>query len=36
MKIGTDIIQIKRIERLIEKYGDTFKKRFLIDDEITT
>ncbi len=36
MKIGTDIIQIKRIECLIEKYGDTFKKRFLIDDEITT
>jgi len=36
MKIGTDIIQIKRIETLLEKYGDTFKKRFLLDDEITT
>ena len=36
MKIGTDIIQIKRIETLIEKYGDTFKKRFLIEDEITS
>jgi holo-[acyl-carrier protein] synthase len=34
MKIGTDIIQIKRIETLIEKYGDTFKKRFLLEDEI--
>ena len=36
MKIGTDIIQIKRIETLIEKYGDTFKKRFLLDSEIAT
>jgi len=34
MKIGTDIIQIKRIEILIEKYGDTFKKRFLLEDEM--
>ena len=34
MKIGTDIIQIKRIKTLVEKYGDTFKKRFLLDDEI--
>jgi len=36
MKIGTDIIQIKRIKTLVEKYGDTFKKRFLLEDEITT
>ena len=35
MKIGTDIIQIKRIEALIEKYGNIFKKRFLLEDEIT-
>jgi len=34
MKIGTDIIQIKRIKTLLEKYGDTFKKRFLCADEI--
>ena len=34
MKIGTDIIQINRIKVLIEKYGDTFKKRFLLDEEI--
>lgn len=34
MKIGTDIIQINRIRILIEKYGDTFKKRFLLDEEI--
>jgi len=36
MKIGTDIIQIKRIEILIEKYGKTFKKRFLTEDEIAS
>ncbi len=36
MKIGTDIIQINRIETLLEKYGDTFKKRFLVEDEIVT
>ncbi|PTB83708.1 holo-ACP synthase [Sulfurovum lithotrophicum] len=36
MKIGTDIIQIKRIETLVEKYGDTFKKRFLLEDEIAS
>jgi len=34
MKIGTDIIHIKRIETLIEKYGDTFKQRFLLENEI--
>jgi len=34
MKIGTDIIQIQRIKTLLEKYGETFKKRFLCDDEI--
>lgn len=34
MKIGTDIVEIKRIERSIEKFGDNFKKRFLSSDEI--
>lgn len=34
MKIGTDIIQISRIERLLEKYGESFKKRFLHPEEI--
>jgi len=35
MKIGTDIIDIKRIEKLLEKYPNTFKQRFLNEDEIT-
>ena len=34
MKIGTDITQIKRIERLLEKFGDTFKIKFLNHEEI--
>lgn len=34
MKIGTDIIQIDRIKRLIEKHDDNFKKRFLCESEI--
>ncbi len=34
MKIGTDIIQISRIERLLEKFGNTFKEKFLNDEEI--
>jgi len=34
MKIGTDIIHIDRIKRLLEKYDETFKKRFLCDTEI--
>ena len=36
MKIGTDIIQIARIEKLLEKYGESFKKRFLSDKEIAS
>ncbi len=36
MKIGTDIIQINRIEILLDKFGDTFKKRFLVEEEIAT
>ncbi len=35
MKIGTDIIQINRIEKLLEKFGDKFKIKFLNSDEIT-
>ncbi|MEA3490521.1 MAG: holo-ACP synthase [Campylobacterota bacterium] len=34
MKIGTDIIEISRIERSLEKYGDRFKKRYLTSSEI--
>jgi len=34
MKIGTDIIEIKRIENALTKYGDTFKQRFLLPEEI--
>lgn len=34
MKIGTDIVQIARIERALKKHGDTFKKRFLDSSEI--
>ena len=34
MKLGTDIIQINRIERLLAKFGDTFKERFLNPEEI--
>jgi len=35
MKIGTDIIQIARIELSLDKYGNKFKKRFLSDSEIS-
>jgi holo-[acyl-carrier protein] synthase len=34
MKIGTDIIQIDRIERSINKFGDKFLHRYLNDNEI--
>jgi len=34
MKIGTDIIQISRIEHALEKFGDAFKKRFLNPREL--
>ena len=34
MKIGTDIIQINRIERSLEKFGEKFKMKFLNSDEI--
>ena len=34
MKIGTDIIQIKRVEKSLEKFGKKFKTKFLNDSEI--
>ncbi len=34
MKIGTDIIQINRIEKSLEKFGDKFKMKFLNSNEI--
>lgn len=34
MKIGTDIIQISRVERSLEKFGDRFKEKFLTPSEI--
>jgi len=34
MKVGTDIIQINRIEKSLEKFGDTFKHKFLNESEI--
>ncbi|HEO98254.1 MAG: holo-ACP synthase [Campylobacterales bacterium] len=36
MKIGTDIIQIERVRKMIEKYGVKFQERFLSDSEIDT
>jgi holo-[acyl-carrier protein] synthase len=35
MKIGTDIIQIHRMERSLEKFGEKFKERFLHPEEIS-
>jgi holo-[acyl-carrier protein] synthase len=34
MKIGTDIIQIERIDKLVKHYGIKFKQRFLSPKEI--
>ncbi len=34
MKIGTDIVQISRIENSLNKFGERFKKRFLSPLEI--
>ena len=34
MNIGTDIIQISRIEKAIDKFGDKFAQRFLHPEEI--
>jgi len=33
MKIGTDITQISRIKKAVEKFGDKFKSRFLTAEE---
>ena len=35
MKIGTDIIQINRLEKSIEKFGHKFTEKFLNQNEIT-
>jgi holo-[acyl-carrier protein] synthase len=35
MRIGTDIIQIDRIERSLEKFGEKFKEKFLHPEEIS-
>ena len=32
--IGTDIIEIKRIRNIIHRYGDKFKKRCFLNNEI--
>ena len=34
MKLGTDIIQIDRVEKALQKFGDKFKQRFLNEEEI--
>ena len=34
MKIGTDIIQINRVEKSLEKFGKKFKLKFLNTSEI--
>jgi holo-[acyl-carrier protein] synthase len=34
MKIGTDIVEINRIQKSIDKFGDRFLLRFLNYDEI--
>jgi len=34
MKIGTDIVQINRIEKALDKFGDAFKNKFLNESEI--
>lgn len=32
--IGTDILQVARIERVYAKYGDRFAERLLLDEEL--
>jgi len=34
MQIGTDIIQVNRLENSLEKFGDKFKEKFLTQIEI--
>ena len=31
--IGTDVLQLERVERLYERYGDRFAERMLLDEE---
>jgi holo-[acyl-carrier protein] synthase len=31
--IGTDVLQLSRVERLYERYGDHFAERLLLDEE---
>ena len=31
--IGTDVLQISRVERLYERYGERFAERLLLDEE---
>jgi holo-[acyl-carrier protein] synthase len=31
--IGTDVVQLSRVERMWERYGDLFARRVLMDDE---
>ena len=32
--IGTDVLQLSRVERLWERYGDHFAERVLLDEEL--
>ena len=34
MKLGTDIVEIKRIEKALTQFGDKFKQRFLTPQEM--
>jgi holo-[acyl-carrier protein] synthase len=34
MRIGTDIIQISRVEKSLNKFGEKFKNKFLNESEI--
>lgn len=34
MKIGTDIVEINRIEKSLTQFGDRFKERFLLPQEV--
>jgi len=34
MKLGTDLVEIRRIERSLEKFGERFKERFMTPSEI--
>ena len=35
LSIGTDIIDVRRIEKVVNKYGEKFKKRCFSNNEIT-